>query len=87
MDNSSESTNGEDPLNPKTGTVQDVRPRPPLDPKALAPSQVGYLKDKSTHERKSFKANLSRPLDLDEDVIYKDLPKPASHDAEVTGRP
>ena len=71
---------------PKTGTVQDVRPIPPLDPKAQNP-QEGHLKDTKTQEIKSFIANLSKPLKKYEDVHYVDLPEPASHDAQVIGRP
>ena len=85
MDVSLVSTNGEHPVIPKNGTVEDVRPIPPIDPKAQNP-QAGHLKDSTTHERKSFIANLSSPLYVNDDVFYVDLPEPASHDAQVTGK-
>jgi hypothetical protein len=94
---------GENPpaVPPKTGTVQDVRPRPPLDPKDLpkwfrktaeklnrflATPQKGRLEDILTKEQKTFKANLDPPLKINEHVRYKDLANDP-YDAQVTGRP
>ena len=104
MDEPTQSTYTENPpaVPRRTGTVQDVRPVPPLDPKDLPEGvrekfeelnpflenpQVGTLTDNLTRESKTFRANLSRPLKKEEVVYYQDLPDPSSHDAQVIGRP
>jgi len=86
MEDPKKSPNGEDGgAVPKTGTVVDVRPRPPLDPKDQNPQQ-GHLTDNSTQQKKSFKANLNPPLKEQDGVYYVLLPPSSSHDAQVTGR-
>ena len=103
MDNPMKSTQEENPpVTPqRTGTVQDVRPVPPLIPKDLPANvmekfeelnqflqnpQVGELTDNLTQERKTFRANLTSPLKKDDVVYYKNLPNPSSHNVVVTGR-
>ena len=103
MDNPKESTHAESPpvAPQRTGTVQDVRPVPPLIPKDLPASvmekfeelnqflqnpQVGELIDNLTQEHKTFRANLTSALKKEDIVYYRDLPSPSAHDVVVTGR-
>jgi hypothetical protein len=102
MDDPMQSPQAENPaLLLQTGTVEDVRPVPPLDPKDLPEHlrktfedlsqflqnpQVGGLKDNSTQDYKTFKANLSSALKKGDDVYYQDLPESSSHDAQVIGK-
>ena len=88
-------------VQPQTGTVQDVRPMPPLDqkdpptndgkesdtsaPQPLIP-QEGRLTDSINQQIKTFRANLNPALRKGELVYYQDLPKPSPHDAVVIGR-
>lgn len=80
----------DDPITtpPRTGTVQDVRPVPPLDPKDLPENvrtifqklnpliqhpQEGYLKDNSSGDVKAFIGNCNEALKVGQVVSYRDL--------------